>query len=96
MRCRTFEYSSEGFATGISAIDAIETSETLDALGYQFVLESGTDSGTNYLITEDGEFIVQEEHLIDTIDPSADNIFFETQGDSILDFSETNPFGEVT
>ena len=96
MRCRTFEYSHEEFATGVSTIDKIETDESLDAMQYQFVLEEGTDSGTNYLITEDGDFIVQEEQLIDTIDSSADNIFFETQGDSILDFSEVNPFGEVT
>ena len=96
MRCRTFEYSHEDFATGVSTIDAIETSESLDAMQYQLVLEEGTDSGTNYLITEDGDYIVQEEQLIDTIDSSADNIFFETQGDSILDFSEVNPFGEVT
>ena len=96
MRCRTIEYSHEDFATGVSTIDAIETSESLDAMQYQLVLEEGTDSGTNYLITEDGDFIVQEEQLIDTIDSSADNIFFETQGDSILDFSEVNPFGEVT
>ena len=63
---------------------------------YQFVLESGTDSGTNHLLTEDGDFIVQEDYNIDTIDTSSDNTFFETQGDSILDFSERNPFGEVT
>jgi len=28
--------------------------------------------------------------------PFADNLEFETDGDSILDFSESNPFGEVT
>ena len=96
MRCRTFEYSSEALDTGVTAIDNIETSETLDALQYQFELESETEAGTNYLITEDGDFIVQEEYNVDTIDTSADNTFFETQGDSILDFSEVNPFGEVT
>ena len=96
MRCRTFEYSSERLDTGITAIDNIETNESLDALQYQFVLETGTDSGTNYLLTEDGDFIVQEDYNVDTIDTSADNTFFETQGDSILDFSEVNPFGEVT
>ena len=79
-----------------SEIDAIETSESLDALAYQFVLEEGTDSGTNYLLTEDGDFIVSESYNVDTIDTSADNTFFETQGDSILDFTEFNPFGEVT
>ena len=96
MRCRTFEYSSEVMDTGVSDIDGIQTSESLDALGYQIVLETATESGTNHLITEDGAFIVQEDYNIDTIDTSSDSQFFETQGDSILDFTERNPFGEVT
>ena len=96
LRCRTFEYSHEDLATGISAIDAIETGASLDALAYQLVLESGTDSGTNYLLTEDGDWIISEDYKVDTIDTSSDSDFFETQGDSILDFSEINPFGEVT
>ena len=96
MRCRTFEYSHEDMATGVSAIDDIETAESIDALEYQIILESGTDSGTNYLITEDGDWIVSEAYNIDSVDEGSDTDFFETQGDSILDFSERNPFGEVT
>jgi len=96
MRCRTFEYSHEDMATGISEIDDIETSQSLDALEYQIILEAGTDSGTNYLITEDGDWIVSEAYSVDTLDTSSDSDWFETQGDSILDFSEMNPFGEVT
>ena len=96
MRCRTFEYSHEDMATGVTAIDDIETAESLDALEYQIILESGTDSGTNYLITEDGDWIVSEAYNIDSVDEGSDTDFFETQGDSILDFTERNPFGEVT
>ena len=96
MRCRTFEYSHEDMETGLDVVDAIETSESLDALAYQIILESGTDSGTNYLITEDGDWIVSEAYNVSTLDVSSDTDFFETQGDSILDFSEMNPFGEVT
>ena len=96
LRCRTFDYSHEDMATGLDAVDAIETSESLDALEYQIILESGTDSGTNYLITEDGDWIVSEAYSVSTLDVSSDTDFFETQGDSILDFSEMNPFGEVT
>ena len=96
MRCRTFDYSHEDMATGISEIDDIETSLSLDALAYQVTLESGTESGTNYLLTEAGDWIVSEAYSVDTIDTSSDSDFFETQGDSILDFSEMNPFGEVT
>ena len=96
MRCRTFDYSHEDMETGITEIDALETSHSLDALAYQVVLETATESGTNYLITEDGDWIVSEEYSVSTIDVSSDTSFFETQGDSILDFSEMNPFGEVT
>ena len=96
MRCRTFEYSHEDMETCLDAVDAIETAESLDALEYQIILESGTDSGSNYLITEDGDWIVSEAYNISTLDTSSDTDFFETQGDSILDFSEMNPFGEVT
>ena len=96
MRCRTFEYSHEDMATGVTAIDDIETAESLDALEYQIILESGTDSGTNYLITEDGDWIVSEAYSVDTVDESSTSDWFETQGDSILDFTERNPFGEVT
>ena len=96
LRCRTFDYSHEDMATGISEIDDIETAQSLDALAYQVTLESGTESGTNYLLTEAGDWIVSEEYSVDTIDSSSDSDYFETQGDSILDFSEMNPFGEVT
>ena len=96
MRCRTFEYSHEDMETGLDAVDAIETAESLDALEYQIILESGTDSGTNYLITEDGDWIISEAYSVDTVDEASTSDWFETQGDSILDFSERNPFGEVT
>ena len=96
MRCRTFEYSHEDMETGLDAVDAIETAESLDALEYQIILESGTDSGTNYLITEDGDWIVSEAYSVDTVYESSTSDWFETHGDSILDFSEKNPFGEVT
>ena len=95
MRCRTFEYSHEDMATGLDEVDAIETAQSLDALAYQVTLESGTESGTNYLITEDGDWIVSEEYSVSAVDSTSDSDWFETQGDSILDFSEINPFGEV-
>ena len=96
LRCRTFDYSHEDMATGVTEIDAIETSHSLDALEYQVTLESGTESGTNYLITEDGDWIVSEEYSVAAVDLTSDSDFFETQGDSILDFTERNRFREVT
>jgi len=90
VRCELFEYSSERLDTGNTAIDAIETTYSLDTLGYQFTLEDGT--GVAQL--EDGGTLLQE-YTIETTDRSANNQFFKTQADNILDFSEVNPFGEI-
>lgn len=90
VRCELFEYSSERISTGNTEIDAIETTYSLDTLGYQFTLEDGT--GVAQL--EDGGTLLQE-YTIETTDKSANNEFFQTQADNILDFSEINPFGEI-
>ena len=57
-------------------------------------LLSETDSAGNSLITEYGDYIISESYVIDTIDENATNIFIETQADSVLNFTEGNPFGE--
>ena len=89
LSCSTFEYSSEDLDTGISAIDSIEDTMSLDALDYQMLMESG-----DTMITEDGDYIISEEYRIDTIASTADNLFIEKTGDTILDFTESNPFGD--
>ena len=55
---------------------------------------SETDSAGASLITEYGDYIISESYVIDTIDEQAQNIFIETQADSVLNFTEGNPFGE--
>ena len=90
VRCELFEYSSERISTGNTEIDAIESTYSLDTIGYQFTLEDGT--GVAQL--EDGGTLLQE-YTIETTDKSANNEFFQTQADNILDFSEINPFGEI-
>lgn len=90
VRCELFEYSSERISTGNTEIDAIESTYSLDTLGYQFTLEDET--GVAQL--EDGGTLLQE-YTIETTDKSANNEFFQTQADNILDFSEINPFGEI-
>jgi len=91
LKCKTFEYSGEDIDTGITEIDAIETANSLDQLVYQLSLEDGTGS----LLTETGDYIIQEAFVVDTIDENAMNDFFETQDDNIIDFSESNPFGDI-
>ena len=91
LKCKTFEYSSEDMDTGIAEIDAIETDNSLDQLAFQFSLEDGTGA----LLTESGDYIIQEAYVVDTIDENAMNDFFDKQDDTILDFTESNPFGDV-
>ena len=55
---------------------------------------SETDSAGASLITEYGDYIISEYFVIDTIDEGATNIFIETEADSVLNFTEGNPFGE--
>jgi hypothetical protein len=90
VRCELFEYSSQRIDTGNTEIDIIESTYSLDTLGYQFTLEDGT--GVAQL--EDGGTLLQE-YTIETADRSANNEFFQTQADNIMDFSEINPFGEI-
>ena len=64
------------------------------------LLAETTEAGTSLLV-EDSDayysfFAIQEDYRLATIDPQSDNAFIVTQADLILDFTETNPFGEPT
>ena len=43
----------------------------------------------------DASYIVLETYKVDTIDENAMNDFFEREDDNILDFTESNPFGDA-
>jgi hypothetical protein len=77
LKCRLFEYGSEGLDTGVSAIDQIETDSSLDALSYQFTLEQ-TGTYTEEISLEDNDLL-----LLDRTDGSdsdaGDNLISETQ-----------------
>ena len=60
-----------------------------DEVGFDAILTE--DSGEGYEF-----FIINEAFTIKTQDPLSDNSFLDTQALSILDFTETNPFGEPT
>ena len=89
LRCELFKYSSEQIRTGNTDIDSVETEGTLDTLLYELLLENG-----DKLLEEGGDSLIQEYQLF-TQDTGANNSFFESEGDSIIDFSERNPFSEV-
>ena len=68
--------------------------------GELIVLESSdmtTASGS--ILTEEGDFSIQEDYILGDMsssgDASAQNELFDTADDSVLDFSESNPFGDV-
>ena len=49
------------------------------------------------LILEDGSYIISEEFVLGdgVTDKTAQNELFETLDDTVLDFSESNPFGDA-
>ena len=99
LRCKQFEYASEVIDTGIATIDAIEGDLSTDARQFQItlenevgsiLLENAADTGIDsYIITED--YIVGD---YDT-DKTSQNELFDQLDDTVLDFSESNPFGDV-
>jgi len=63
-----------------------------------YLLAETTPAGTSLLLEDSDDyysfFLIQEAYSLATIDPQSDNVLFETEADLILDFTETNPFGE--
>ena len=53
------------------------------------------ETGGDQIVLESGDYIIQEAYVTDTIDENAMNDFFDTQDDTIIDFTESNPFGDV-
>jgi hypothetical protein len=89
--CEMFEYSSERLNTGIEAVDSIETDLSLDAAGYSLLTQD------KFIITDqDGYQIVQSGYNFEeqARDPYEDNTEFELEGDSILDWTQIDPFSE--
>jgi len=97
LKCKTFEYSSEVIDTGITEIDKVEDDFSLDQYQYQFSLEDGTGSilMENTVEGADATYIIQESYDVATIDKNSQNDDFELADDNILDFTESNPFGDA-
>ena len=139
LNCRLFDYSSEIIDTDITAIDAIETEHTQDALGYQMTLEQSSavneylrmeigisTSGDQGLLLEetdgdyltgendsssvgesiileklgdagDDAYLLNEDYVVGDFsqDKTTQNELFDSLDDDVLDFTETNPFGDA-
>jgi hypothetical protein len=99
LKCKTFEYASEVIDTGIAEIDAIDADNSLDMMQHQITLETATDTGSLILenTVEGGaaSYIILETYNIALIDENSQNDDFELADDTILDFTESNPFGDA-
>jgi len=87
--CELFEYSNEIFNTGISSIDEKQRDITFNLSDFAIKTEAGLA-----IADEDMNDLVLESFSLDTQDPISDNEQLETEGDSILDFTEIDPFSE--
>src|SRR6056300_1853477 len=86
LRCELFEYSNEFFRTGIPEIDNLFAE--YESRKY---LDPNTVIDPRYGNTG---FVEEEGTNIEDIDDLADNRTIEEFADNIIDFSESNPFGE--
>ena len=64
--------------------------------------DSDMTTSTGSLLAEDGDYLIQETYIVGdgassttNLDTSAQNELFEVADNSVLDFSESNPFGDV-
>ena len=92
LRCELFDYGSEVLDTGVTDLDAIEDSNSLDMLQFQFTLENG-----DKLQLEDRSSLILESYATQKSNANTDNADFDVfqRQDDIVDFTEINPFGEL-
>jgi hypothetical protein len=99
LRCKQFEYASEVIDTGIATIDAIEGDLSTDSRQYQITLENevGSILLENAADTGIDSYIVTEDYIVGdyVTDKTSQNELFDQLDDTVLDFSESNPFGDV-
>ncbi|MGA1047752.1 MAG: hypothetical protein ACO3UU_07060 [Minisyncoccia bacterium] len=91
LECELMQFSSERFDTNISEINDAAAEESLSITDYELLME---DSSKFLIEAESNIPVILESYLINEIDSTAQNETFDDESD-ILDFSETNPFGEI-
>ena len=89
LTCELFEYSNEVFNTGVDIIDQTYNAFLTTTDPYYMQSETGVT-----ITDENGDPIVTEAYVIDTLDTTAQNEMFETSGLDFLDFTKRDPFSE--
>lgn len=92
LTCEVWEYSSEKLNTGIDFIDDIESAYSIDEQNAAVLLNT---DGTQVLDNNGYPIILgQFDYEAQNQDTFADNEEFELEGEGIIDWSQSNPFGE--
>lgn len=87
--CEMFEYSGERLNTGIPDIDNMQSTYSPGFAAHRILTEDNF-----MLLDEDGYPLANETFDLEVSDPISDNEELEIEGDSIIDFSEIDPFSE--
>ena len=95
----SFQFSMEQATTttfneGLQLEDATGKIDLETAAGSGLLIGED-ETGGDQIVLETGDYIIQEGYVVDTIDENAMNDFFEREDDNIIDFSESNPFGDI-
>lgn len=91
LECELMQYSSEQVDTGNAEIDDIASTKSIDMSTYEILLENGSGMLLEYYAPSK---VISEAFNLSEIDATAQNEDFKGEI-NILDFSETNPFGEI-
>ena len=87
--------SSTTYNEGLELEDGTGNLEQETATGGTDNLIGENETGGDQIVLETGDYIIQEAYVTDTIDENAMNDFFDSQDDTIIDFTESNPFGDI-
>lgn len=95
LTCELYEYSNETLNTGIEDIDKLQKNFSMNAIDFGILAETN-----KVLKTNNGDYLVTQkfQDTIEDFDPLADNkrIGDEVTDDSVIDWSESNPFADST
>jgi hypothetical protein len=89
MTCELFEYSNEIFNTGIPEIDKIQKQLSTNILDYAI-----RDENSDFILTEDEDYIVLENSMYNEYLAAADNDKIQNESDDLIDWSVYDPFSE--
>lgn len=90
LQCEKYSYNNEIFNTGIPAIDIVQAKYSVADDNFEYETED-----SYYIMTEDSYDIVNETDDLYQNDNTEQNEIFTQQANVFVDFTITNPFGDI-